>query len=258
MKQRIIFGILMAVLFLIPFYVGGYFFTFFTLALALMVFYEYSTIIKIRLFGTKFFVGIFGIILMFSPLLFDWNSQLQIRVLLALVVFFITTTVFNRGFSIEKAGTVLIGVLYIGFGFESMAEARLDRGAEWTFVVLLTIWATDSGAYFIGKQFGKNKLAQAISPNKTIEGALGGIITALVIGFSLQAALGAYQSYMNTLIITLVVSVAGQVGDLVESGLKRHYGVKDSGRIFPGHGGVFDRLDSWIFVFIGLKLIGVI
>ncbi|MYL34888.1 phosphatidate cytidylyltransferase [Pontibacillus yanchengensis] len=258
MKQRILMGVLLAILFLIPFTIGGHVFTYLTLALALIAFYEFSTIIKIRMFGTKWFVGSLGVILLFSPLLFGGTSQFQIRVLLALVIFFITTTVFNKGFSIEKAGTVLIGVLYLGFGFESLAEARIEKGVIWTFVVLLTIWSTDSGAYFIGKKFGKHKLAAAISPNKTIEGATGGIITALVIGFALHSILDAYQSYIHTLVITLVVSIAGQVGDLVESGLKRHYGVKDSGNIFPGHGGVLDRLDSWIFVFLGLKLIGVL
>ncbi|KGX88175.1 phosphatidate cytidylyltransferase [Pontibacillus litoralis] len=258
MKQRILMGIVMAIIFLIPFYIGGDVFTYFSLILALMVFYEYSTIINIRRFGTKFFVGAIGVILLFSPLLFEKNADFQISSLLALVVFFITATVFNKGFSIEKAGTVLIGVLYFGFGFSSMAEAHIEKGLAWTFVVILTIWATDSGAYFIGKKFGKRKLAKTISPNKTIEGSLGGMMTAIAIALLLQLSLNAYENYLEAISITLLVSIAAQIGDLVESGLKRHYGVKDSGKILPGHGGVMDRMDSWIFVFIGLKLIGIV
>ncbi|WP_445506888.1 phosphatidate cytidylyltransferase [Niallia sp. 03190] len=258
MKERIITGIVLAVLFMIPFYFGGYWFTYLTIILAMIAYYELTTIIKIRLFGTKWFVGIIGVILILSPLLIPGLEQIQIKVLLILVLFFITSTVFNEGYSIEKAGTLLIGVLYIAFGFESLGEARIEKGMIWTFSVLLSIWATDSGAYFVGKNFGKRKLAERISPNKTVEGSIGGVIIALIVGIILQLTINPYETLSGAIIITLVVSVAGQVGDLVESALKRHFEVKDSGKLLPGHGGVLDRLDSWIFVFIGLKLIGMV
>jgi phosphatidate cytidylyltransferase len=258
MKERIITGIIIAILFLIPFIIGGYAFTILTLLLSLIAYYELSTIIKIRLFGTKWFVGIIGVILILSPLLIPGFEEIQLKVLLALVLFFITSTVFNEGFSIEKAGALLIGILYIAFGFESMGEARIEKGMLWTLYILLTIWATDSGAYFVGKKIGKRKLAKKISPNKTIEGSIGGVFIALIIGVSLHLIAPQFESLFNAIIITLVVSIAGQIGDLVESALKRHFNVKDSGKLLPGHGGILDRLDSWIFVFIGLKMIGVI
>jgi phosphatidate cytidylyltransferase len=257
-KERIITGIIMAILFLVPFYFGSYWFLAFSLILAILAYYEFSTIIKVRILGIKWFAGLLGVIFLFSPLLSSEGEQIQIKVLIALVLFFITATIFNQEFSIEKAGTLLIGVLYIGFGFSSLAEARIDKGVFWTLSILLTIWSTDSGAYFIGRKFGKRKLAERISPNKTVEGAIGGIITAIIIGTVLQLTLNTYENNIKALIITIVVSMACQVGDLVESALKRNFGVKDSGKILPGHGGILDRLDSWIFVFIGLKLIGLL
>lgn len=257
MKERIITGIIMAILFLIPFYLGSYWFSAFSLILAIIAYYEFTAIIKVR-YRIKWFVGLIGIIFLFLPLFSLGIEQIQIKVLIALVLFFITATIFNEEFSIDKAGALLIGVLYIGFGFVSLTEARLDKGAFWTLSILLTIWTTDSGAYFIGRKYGKRKLAPKISPNKTVEGAIGGIVTAIIIGTVLQFTLNTFSSYFEALIITIVVSIAGQVGDLVESALKRNFGVKDSGKILPGHGGVLDRLDSWIFVFIGLYVIGLI
>lgn len=247
----------MAILFLIPFYLGNYWFSAFSLILAILAYNEFTAIIKVR-FRIKWLVGLIGVIFLFLPLFNFGIEQLQIKVLIALVLFFITATVFNEEFSIDKAGALLIGVLYIGFGFVSLAEARIDKGVFWTLSILLTIWTTDSGAYFIGRKYGKRKLAPKISPNKTLEGAIGGIVTAIIIGTVLQFTLNPFSSYFEALIITIVVSIAGQVGDLVESALKRNFGVKDSGKILPGHGGVLDRLDSWIFVFIGLYIIGLI
>ena len=258
MKKRIITGIIMVILFLIPFYIGNYWFLIFSLILAVIAYYEFSNIIKVKIWSIKWFLGLLGVIFLFFPLLSSDVEQIQTKVLMALVLLLLTVTIFNQEFSIEKAGTLLIGVLYIGFGFSSIAEARLDKGLIWSLSILLTIWSTDSGAYFVGRKFGKRKLAEKISPNKTVEGAIGGIVIAIIIGMILQMTLNAFENYFVALIITFIVSIAGQLGDLIESAFKRNFGVKDSGKILPGHGGILDRLDSWIFVFIGLKLIGLI
>lgn len=123
------------------------------------------------------------------------------------------------------------------------------------FFAAVIIWSTDSGAYFIGKSLGKRKLWPEISPNKTVEGFIGGIVTAVVLSLVFQAVTGFLPSYLLVMFITLLLSIFGQLGDLVESALKRHYHVKDSGTILPGHGGILDRFDSFLFVLPFLYLL---
>src|SRR5699024_10189882 len=121
--------------------------------------------------------------------------------------------------------------------------------------ILFIIWATDSGAYFVGKYIGKRKLWPEISPNKEIGGALGGILFALVTGGIFHLVSPLDYSFVSVVGIPVLISVVGQIGDLVASAIKRHYQVKYLGKIFSGHGGILDRLDSLLFVFLMLKLI---
>lgn len=125
---------------------------------------------------------------------------------------------------------------------------------------LLIVWITDSGAYLIGRKIGKNKLAPHISPNKTWEGSIGGSLSAVVIvGAYLYFVQAAFPYSFSTMLLwTLVFSVGGQLGDLIESAFKRHYGVKDSGKILPGHGGILDRFDSLLFVLPLMHFAGLI
>ena len=118
-------------------------------------------------------------------------------------------------------------------------------GAHWLLFALVLVWAADSGAYFIGRRFGRHPLAQTISPNKTYEGALGGVLSGLIVacGWSWLTAACVHHglSMLLLAIITVVVSI---IGDLFESLLKRQAGMKDSGHLIPGHGGVLDRIDG--------------
>ncbi|MCE7566581.1 phosphatidate cytidylyltransferase [Aliivibrio fischeri] len=118
-------------------------------------------------------------------------------------------------------------------------------GAKLVLLVCLLVWAADSGAYFVGKSFGKRKMSPAVSPNKTIEGLIGGVITAIIIGWGAASAFNiqfeSTSSMLGIFIATIIISV---LGDLVESMFKRASGIKDSGTIIPGHGGILDRIDS--------------
>ncbi len=143
----------------------------------------------------------------------------------------------------------VIGLFYIGGGciFLTMIPYKNDVFAKYLIIgIFILIWVNDSFAYLVGKTVGKHRLYPAISPKKTIEGALGGMV------FSLGTAylLSGLEPILNTvqwLVLALVIIVSGTLGDLVESKLKREAGVKDSGAILPGHGGMLDRLDSLIY-----------
>lgn len=150
-------------------------------------------------------------------------------------------TAANRALKL-LAGTLGIVPAWCALGW---LHAEGPLGPRWTLYALLVVWIADSGAYFAGSKFGKRKLAPSISPGKTWEGVYGGLAaTALlaVLGFPLLG-LG-WTSLPALLVATLLVAGVSVVGDLFESLMKRHSGVKDSGALFPGHGGLMDRLDS--------------
>ena len=147
---------------------------------------------------------------------------------------------------------------YVGLGFHSLVDARI-AGIDKVLLALFIVWATDSGAYLVGSQFGKRKLMPAVSPNKTIEGSLGGILSAVavtVIYMIVDRSVAGGHGFLAMIFFTILFSIAGQFGDLVESAIKRHFGVKDSGKFIPGHGGVLDRFDSLIFVFPLMHFLG--
>ncbi|MDR1961275.1 MAG: phosphatidate cytidylyltransferase [Gracilibacteraceae bacterium] len=121
-----------------------------------------------------------------------------------------------------------------------------SHGFEWCLFAILTVWLTDSSAYFIGSAVGRHKLAPSVSPNKSVEGALAGAVVATAFGCAFALWTDIAPLWLAGL-LALAVSIVAQLGDLFESALKRTADIKDSGRVIPGHGGILDRFDSFLF-----------
>ena len=170
----------------------------------------------------------------------------------SLVVFLLLgSTVLGKNYSFEDAAYPIAASFYVGIGFNALLDARV-AGFDKVLLALFIVWATDSGAYLVGRRYGVRRLAPRVSPNKTVEGSLGGIASAVLVTFIfmlLDRNIAAPHHMFVMLLFTVFFSIAGQFGDLVESGIKRHFGVKDSDKFIPGHGGVLDRFDSMLFVF---------
>ena len=200
-----------------------------------------------------------------------FKVSLSAAFLLAVLFLMIWTypcTIFSKGkLSVTDASTATIGALYVLAGLISLIYIRrmLPLG-EYVFgLVFLGAWITDSGAYFCGRAFGKHKLAPDISPKKTIEGSVGGIIICILFfalygwicemyADSIAVSETVRANYPVLLISAFFISMVSQIGDLAMSLLKRHYGIKDFGKIMPGHGGAVDRFDSVFAVAITLLI----
>ena len=212
---------------------------------------------------TEAFISFVGVIAIILPNNF-WHDVPFIKS--AHVVFYIlaflmllNTILVRNHFNFDDAGAMTLAMLYIGTGFHYFFQAA-SVGLATVLFGMLMVWLTDSGAYMVGRAIGKHKLAPKISPNKTWEGSVGGSAVAIVIIpalFSIFNWLPSY-SFIELLGFAVILSIAGQLGDLIESGFKRHYRVKDSGNILPGHGGILDRFDSMLIVMPLMAILGML
>lgn len=259
MKQRIATAIIAGIPLIFLVVIGGIPFIVLSILLALIAASELLRMKNIHYLSP---LGIIGFLLTFIIVMPEkWYNQIfsffeskSDGLLLALLLLLALTVLSKNRISFNEISFVLMGALYAGFGFYFFYLTRtMENGLPIFLFVLFNIWATDSGAYFIGRSFGKRKLWPEISPNKTIEGAIGGILSAVLLSIIFQFVYPLFSTHV-AIVIAIIIAVFGQLGDLVESALKRHYGVKDSGNILPGHGGILDRFDSLLFVLPVLHL----
>jgi phosphatidate cytidylyltransferase len=183
--------------------------------------------------------------------LFAKSGMIPLLVLTALVLGFCLVELF-RFKDIQRAAgesaLILMGFLYVPLLLSHLLMIRmLPNGVLWLFLIMVIVMCGDSAAYYVGSSFGKTKLYPAVSPNKSVEGSLGGLAGSMAGAFLFRALFFPELSAADCVATSLLLGVLGQLGDLFESLLKRSCGVKDSGAIIPGHGGILDRLDSILF-----------
>ncbi len=171
----------------------------------------------------------------------------------------------HKKISVNQVGLTIFSIIYIPVFLSTLIDIyRLENGIYYLWIVFIGAFMTDTFAYFCGYFFGKHKLCPNISPKKTVEGSVGGSICSVVIlllyGLLINK-FGIKVNYIKLAILGILIAIISQIGDLTASVIKRKYGVKDYGTIFPGHGGILDRLDSIIatapLVYIYITTIGV-
>jgi phosphatidate cytidylyltransferase len=215
--------------------------------LAIVEFYKITGIVRIVP------LTVFGLI---WTLLFiiesHWNYDHAIIILLASAVvisLLLRVPLRTVKFSLSDWAWSLAGIIYVGLLLGLLVSLRIEAGREWLYLVILCTFGSDTAAFFIGRAVGRHKLAPRISPGKTWEGAAGGLFGAVIVSllFTLSTPVRLPISYGEAIMLGLLISVCGQIGDLAESKLKRYKNVKESGTLMPGHGGLLDRLDSILF-----------
>lgn len=260
MKQRIITAVV-ALIFFIPLVaIGGMPLQALAAAMAGVGVYELFNMKGLEIKSLEGVLAILAAVILVLPKATWFNflpeTMTNMTLFYTVIMLILMVPVFSKNsYTFDDAAFPVIVSLYVGFGFQNFTLAR-ESGVPVLMLALLIVWSTDIGAYFCGMKFGKHKLAPHISPNKTIEGALGGVICAMVVAAIYVLIWPMSYSIWVMLPLTALFSVVGQMGDLVQSAYKRHYGVKDSGNILPGHGGILDRFDSLLFVFPLMHLVG--
>lgn len=265
MRQRVITAVVALAIFIPIIWKGGRVIELAGAILAVIAVYELFRMKGLTLLSLEGVLSALGAVFLVLPknhwffFLPDDTDSMMLFYLTVMILLGMSVVSKNT-YTIDEAGFPVIVSLYIGIGFQNFVLAR-TAGFEVLLLALFIVWATDIGAYMIGRKYGKHKLIPAVSPNKTIEGAVGGILSAVVVTLVYLVAFGESVAISYSLpvmlLLTIIFSIVGQFGDLVESSIKRHYGVKDSGNILPGHGGILDRFDSLLFVFPIMHLLGV-
>lgn len=209
---------------------------------ACLCYREYNDIAEGYGFGAPGIVG-YGAGLL---LLIWWDVHWLALVGMAIVALVMVMRDKELGHALPRAAFLLLGVIYV-FGCWKCARPLREINPHWLMYGLALNWVGDIGAYYVGRPFGKHKLAPRVSPKKSWEGSIASVVTSGVLGTLYLQYFVPSVSLVEAIGLTIAANIAGQVGDLAESAMKRGANVKDSGVILPGHGGFLDRVDSTLF-----------
>ncbi|TJX16212.1 phosphatidate cytidylyltransferase [Tissierella creatinini] len=238
--KRLYSGIIGLLLLILVVNMGGLILSVSLLILSLIGIGEFFKAVKNLKLNPFDNIGYLGCIIIFLADLFP-SIERDLVITLMLIIMLLTL-LFGREKSTADIGITLLGIMYMPF---MLFHISYLEGTKYIWLIFLIAFGTDTFAYFTGNLFGKHKLSPKISPNKTIEGSIGGIIGSLIITI-LYALYVDITPLWKLVIMAVLTSIVSQLGDLVASKIKRMTGIKDYGKLMPGHGGVLDRFDSII------------
>lgn len=257
-RTRLLSGIVLVIIIALVLITGGPVLFLFTLLVALKAFFEMTKATKVRgenekvnlleIFGAMGVLGYYGV-----RYFADTETYIMLTISLTVVaILFVYVFTFPK-YHANQIMAAVFSFVYAPIMLAYLYLTRnLERGIYIVWLIFISSWICDTCAYAVGMLFGKHKLAPVLSPKKSIEGAVGGVAGAALSGFLYALALkntGASQSDLLWVfpVICAVGAVISQVGDLAASAIKRNFGIKDYGKLIPGHGGIMDRFDSVIF-----------
>lgn len=236
------------------------------LFISLLAFKEYSDILKHNNVFVNSFIGYISIISIFINTYFK-ATEFEFILLIIISMLLLIELFRNHGSAINNIAGTILGILFIGFFSLQIINIRdffsdnillYSQGGYLIISILISIWMCDSAAYFLGTAFGKHRLFLRVSPKKSWEGAIAGFSFAIISMMASKILFLDFFDWNDVIAIGVIIGLFGQIGDLIESLFKRDAGVKDSSKLIPGHGGIFDRFDSLIFsaplIYLYLKI----
>ena len=245
MDKRLVTGVIVGFTALFAIMAGGLWLTALVLLIVFYASKEYTTVLKHKGFLPSLKIILTSSLLFAALAYFNRFDLIPLAFTLSAIMAFMWVLFCGKQPYIANVATTILGFLYCGwFPLHLLFLRNLDNGAGYTVMLFFAVLVTDTFCYFVGSRFGKHKLSAVISPNKTIEGSIGGTIMCLL--FSLALGIPIELPWYHALILGILIAAFAQIGDLCESMIKRDCGVKDSSNVLPGHGGFLDRTDSYI------------
>lgn len=249
-KTRLLSGIMLVIVALVTIITGDLVLFATLLGISLIGMQELYHAMGVRedKFNSLEVVGYLGAVLYYMTIYFDAQKYTMISLLFALVLIMGVYVFAYPKYQAEQIMACMFGILYVAVMLSYILKTRnLENGAFLVWLIFLSSWGSDTCAYCVGMLIGKHKMAPVLSPKKSIEGAVGGVLGAALLGAVYAAATGAKEHIADYAIICAVGAVISMIGDLAASAIKRNREIKDYGKLIPGHGGILDRFDSVIF-----------
>ena len=254
-NQRILVAVITIPLIIAACFFGNEFFLLFSLGIGVLSFYEFSKMAAQKGIYSNTYLGLLSVSII---IINSFYSFIEFHSLVIIIILFLFSSELfrNKESAVYNLGATLIGIFYVGLFSSSLVLIReyynfsgfvYYQGGYLIISLFITIWVCDSAAFFIGTAFGKHKIFPRVSPKKSVEGAVAGLVFSILTMLAAKSFFVEFLSWTDSFIIGFIIGTIGQTGDFIESLLKRDTGVKDSSSIIPGHGGIFDRFDSLLF-----------
>ena len=261
MKERVISAVI-ALIIVVPFLLlGGNYFTILVAVIGLLGLKELLSLRKNVPVMVKYVSYVLFLVLLVCGYTFTGKLYIMNFSFLVISILFLFLPLLlyhnNKKYNIEDVFYLLSSIVFLSAAFNLFIVIRAKGLMLFLYLFLITTM-TDTFAYVMGSKFGKKKLLPSVSPNKSVEGSFYGLLIGTLIASVFYYFCVSSEGILGTVLVTMVLSILGQCGDLIFSHIKRHYGIKDFSNIMPGHGGILDRLDSIILVMFGYIIFVVI